>query len=352
MISRRAVLSGGLGLAACVQETPESPPSDISLRDMPFPVGSAMMTGHIENEGFLALARRHISQVTPEWEMKMEYILQPDGSLRLDASDRIADFARREGMRLHGHTLIWYADEGGGAFERLEDDTAAFARAYRDYILAVAGRYRGVARSWDVVNEPIDEVGQGYRSSIWSRSLGEIDHILRAFDHAAEADPDAILFLNDYHLENIPRKRRWFMRLVETLLSRGCKLGGLGTQTHLDIDMEPGKIKAAISDLATFGLPIHLSELDISTHMKDFDLRSMPDRLRRQAAVAREAAEAFVSLPPRQRFAFSLWGLRDSDSWLRGPSGTSPDDQPALFARDGSPKPAFAAVAEVFAGAA
>ena len=43
--------------------------------------------------------------------MKMEYILQEDGTFRFDAPDAIAAFARDHGMRLFGHTLVWYAAE-------------------------------------------------------------------------------------------------------------------------------------------------------------------------------------------------------------------------------------------------
>jgi hypothetical protein len=46
--------------------------------------------------------------------MKMEYIVQPDGSFRFDAPDRIAAFARAHGMGLLGHTLVWYAQAPGG----------------------------------------------------------------------------------------------------------------------------------------------------------------------------------------------------------------------------------------------
>ena len=209
-------------------------------------------------------------------------------------------------------------------------------------------RYKPVARSWDVVNEPILDDGSGLRTSIWSRMLGEHEHIIRAFDVAATADPTAVLFLNEYHLELKPVKRVRFMRLVERLLSAGCKLGGIGCQTHIDIDMERGAIGTALKELASFGLPIHLSELDISTNMKRVDLRTVDDRLRLQADKAAEVADAFMALPEKQRFAFTLWGLRDKDSWQRGPNGTGPSDRPTMFDDAGAPKPALGALARSF----
>jgi endo-1,4-beta-xylanase len=313
------------------------------------PVGCCVMTGQLADPAFSALVARHFSQLTPEWEMKMEYILRDDGFFRFDAPDRLAAFARANGMRLFGTTLVWYA-QSPPAFERLDGQGEAFARAYRNYILAVAGRYRGAA-GWDVVNEPIAEDGVGLREHIWAKNLGIDDHMVRAFDHAAEADPGAVLFLNDYNLENNPRKRLEFMRLVERLLKRGAKVGGLGTQTHLDSDMPRGAARTAIRELASFGLPIHVSELDVSLGRKAVDLRSHRDKLLRQADVAREVAQAYAELPAPQRFAFTVWGLRDQDSWLRRPPNAGDGrDQPLLFDDAGRPKPAFNAVAAALRG--
>jgi endo-1,4-beta-xylanase len=349
MIGRRAVLGSSLALAACgraAQSQPAAGPLP-PLKNAPFPVGGSVMTGHLHDPGFTAILDRNFLQMTPEWEMKMEYILQPDGSLKFDAPDAIAAYARDHGMRLHGHTPIRYAYEGP-SFQKLAGDKAGFGAAYDAYIRAVVGRYKGLARSWDVVNEPIKDDASGPRASLWSRTLGEVDHIVRAYKVAQEADQDAVLFLNDYFLESNPIKRATFMRLVDRLLAAGCPLGGIGCQTHIDIDLPSGAIGAALKDLASFGLAIHLSELDISTNMKKLDIRSTVDKLRLQAERASEVAAAFMGLPPRQRFAFTLWGLRDKDSWLRGPNGTGPADLPSMFDSDGAPKPALEALLKGF----
>jgi endo-1,4-beta-xylanase len=269
--------------------------------------------------------------------MKMERILQDDGALTFGGADAIADFTRANGLRLHGHNLIWYIYRPP-SFTKLKDDPAAFAKAYRDYILAVAGRYRGRVSGWDVVNEPVNEDGDGYRTCLWSEMFG-IDYVARAFHHAREADPDAVLFLNEYYLESRPRKLASYLRLVETLLKQGVPLGGLGTQLHMNWDYDPAGIDTMMRELAAFGLPIHVSELDVSIHAPALSLIGLDERLRRQAALITHAAEAFERLPAHQRYAFSIWGLRDSDSWLRNAAaGGDPSDQPVLFDERGQPK--------------
>jgi endo-1,4-beta-xylanase len=63
-----------------------------------------------------------------------------------------------------------------------------------------------------------------------------------------------------------------------------------------------------------------------------------------------ELAGAFMALPPAQRFAFTAWGLRDTDSWLRREPEDDGRDQPLLFDALGRPKPLAAALETVFRG--
>ena len=353
-LGRRSFLAAAAALAACkgraedadAQPRGPAPP----LKSLaPWPVGCCVMTSELAEPAYAGLLTRNFSQLTPEWEMKMEYILQDDGNFRFDRPDAIAAFARQHGMRLYATTLIWYA-QNPPAFQRLDGTGQRFADAYRNYILAVAGRYRGQAVGWDTVNEAVAEDGNGLRDCIWSRNLGQDDYMVRAFEHAAEADPGAVLFINDYNLESLPRKRATFMRLVERLLKRGAPLQGIGTQTHIDASLQPGALTTAIRELATFGLPIHVSELDVSLNRAG---GLFSDRIQLEARQARrygEAAEAFAALPERQRFAFTIWGLRDKDSWLRGPkeNPTPPWDTPLLFDDLGDPKTTFWAVADAW----
>ena len=312
------VLASALALGACDRRSAaQAAPADLPpLRTLAgFPVGTCVQAAQLDDPAFAALAAAQVSQLTPEWEMKMEYMVREDGSLRFDAPDRIAAFARTHGLRLFGHTLVWYA-QSPPAFARLEAGPK-FAAAYRDYIHAVVGRYRGQAAGWDVVNEAVAEDGDGWRECLWSQRLGGLEHMVMAFRHAREADPDAVLFLNDYNLENLPRKRATFLKLAEALLKAGAPLGGLGTQTHVAADLKAGELTATLKDLASLGLPVHLSEMDVSLSRAKGLLRDRRELEASQARVYAEAAEAFSGLPPQQRFAFTFWGLRDGDSWLK-----------------------------------
>lgn len=339
-LSRRTVLGSALALAGC--ERPAQSAAPVSAPPLQsaagFPVGAAIQAAQLQDPAFAALVAANVSQITPEWEMKMEYVVVDDGTFRFDAPDRIAAFARTRGLRLFGHTLVWYAQSPPG-FERLDEGRVRFADAYRNYILALVGRYRDVAAGWDVVNEAVAEDGEGWRDSLWAQRLGAFEHMVLAFRHAREADAAVPLFLNDYNLEYLPKKRATFLKLAERLLAAGAPLGGLGTQTHVAADLAPGTLRTAIGEIASLGLPVHVSEFDVSLS-RARGPRRRPELEAGQARVYAEAAEAFAALPAAQRFAFTFWGLRDKDSWLKRENGA---DAPLPFDDQGRPKAAAAA---------
>jgi endo-1,4-beta-xylanase len=327
-----------LALAACGRSARASGAPLPPLKSLvPFPLGVAAMTGEFDDLGWSTVVNANFGRVTPEWEMKMEALLGPEGWFDWTRGDRLAASADARGLKVHGHALIWYA-QNPPSFQRLGNDRARFAAAYRTYVLGVAGRYRGRVSGWDTVNEPVDNDG-ALRDCLWRQVLGD-DYMRLAFEHAHEADPGVPLFLNDYDLESRPNKRRGFMRVAESLLKAGAPLSGLGTQTHVAADLGAGQIKAAVADLARLGLPVHISELDVSLNRASGLDRG--DLERRQVALVAEAVNAMRALPRAQQYGITVWGARDKDSWLRRPPedrGLIPDT-PLLFDDDGRPKPA------------
>ena len=115
-LSRRALLASSLALVACDQAggaTAQARPGGPlpRLRDLaPFPIGTQIVTDQFAVPVITELASTQFDQITTGYELKMEYLVQPDGRLRFDGPDRIADFCRRNGQTMQGHTLIWYAD--------------------------------------------------------------------------------------------------------------------------------------------------------------------------------------------------------------------------------------------------
>jgi len=358
-LTRRALLAAPLALAACDRFAAARPAAGRlapPLKDIvPAPFGATGMTWQLDQPDWVEQILRHCSQLTPEWEQKMERTLGPGFSHDFSASDRVVAFARDNGLRVHGHTLIWYS-QGSEVFDDATVPRARFAAEYDRYITSFVGRYRGQMAGWDVVNEPVAEDGDGLRDCHWSRALGMDGYMVRAFEQARAADPDAVLFLNEYNLENIPAKGATFLRLVERLLKLGAPIGGIGTQSHLNIEIPAGQITTFMRDAASLGLPIHVSELDFPIQRDGGrmpDLRPTAERRAQQVARVGELAEAFAALPERQRYAFTTWGLRDTDSWLLREDGKARgDESPLLLDAAGHPNPAYQALVDAFTGRA
>lgn len=341
--TRRAVLGSALALAACGPRANSQPAGGpvAPLKSLaPFPIGTCVQVRFLDDPAYAGLVTEHFSQLTAEWEMKMEYTVLPDGAFRFDRPDAIAGFARQRGMKLFGHTLIWYAQEPE-AFVNLDEQRTSFARAYDNYITAFVGRYRGQASGWDVINEPIKDDGSGLREHLWSRRLGEIDHMVRAFHVARAADPGAVLLINDYNLESNPAKLDQYQRLIDRLLKAGAPIDGIGCQTHCNADLPAGALTRTINSLARFGLKVHVSEMDVSIVRAGGWFVSREEKEAAQARLYAEAMTAFAALPETQQFAFTIWGVRDPESWLVKEDRS---DTPLLFDAAGRAKPALRAV--------
>ena len=342
---RRALLGGlaGLGLTGAT--------SCAAYGDIPalkslasYPLGVAVRRPQLDDPAWTSLAATHFSRLTPEWEMKMEYVLQPGGSLQLDRARAIADFARHHGMAMHGHTLIWYAQDGAW-FQALRSKPDAFLNAYVAYIQGVMMPFKGWIGGWDVVNEPVWNDGHDLRPCLWREVLGD-DYIGLALEAAHQADPQATLFINDYNLESTPKKRARLLKLCEDVLKKGAPLSGIGTQTHIDASLAKGALTAALKDIASLGLKVHVSEVDISLHVPSQGDVAEPRRA--QIALLEELVTAYDALPQAQRYGLTFWGLRDSDSWLNGKDNKSlVPDEPLLFDGKGRVKPLAQALARV-----
>lgn len=344
-LTRRALLASAgamLALDAPAQESVGY--SEPALRSLVTePIGCCLNTSDLESANFISRFSYHFSQITPGWEMKMAPLLTDNWNFRWEPVDKLIAFAERNGMRVHGHTLVWYLQKPK-PFIILDGSGKEFSNAYRLFITTVAKRYRKRVSSWDTLNEPILPDGSGLRPSLWSSNLGNDGHIVQAFDYVRDCDPNAVQFINEYDLEARPEKRLAFMRLVEKMLKLNVPIGGIGSQTHIKIDLPKGAMQSAIRDLSTFGLPIHISELDISFGRRWPDLRSLEKKRELQVHQIDEVLDAYMNLPEKQRYALTWWGFSDRDSWLRMPPmnvNGGESDEPLAFDEKGKPKKLF-----------
>jgi endo-1,4-beta-xylanase len=218
--------------------------------------------------------------------------------------------------------------------------------AMLDWITTVVTRYKGKAKAWDVVNEVIDEAGN-FRTGTsandafyWYPVLGS-SYIADAFNAAHAADPDAVLFINDYNLESNPAKLAATINLVNQLKTAAVPVHGIATQMHISINTPNGDIDNMFAQLAATGLKVHVSELDIRINPGNANPFSPTSALLdQQAQKYKYVAQSYkANVPAAQRYGITVWNVTDADSWIVGSMGQL--DFPCLFDAGYNKKPAY-----------
>lgn len=329
-----------------------------------------------------AVVVKQFNQIAPENDLKWALIHPNPGPDGYDfaPADAFVNFGVSNKMYIIGHTLVWHGQTPQWVFEGTNPPPAAvtnapggrFGRRFgyagprasreellarmREHIHTVVGRYKGKIKAWDVVNEALSDGGTNVlRNSLWLEIIGP-DFIAKAFQYAHEADPDAILRYNDYGLEN-PGKRQKLITLVKSLQEQKVPIHAIGTQAHLSVSSPSFEgMDRALTEMASLGLPIHVTELDInaaqggqrstgaeiSENAAATQGGQVDDASRRLAEQYASMFRAFLKHKDSVRMV-TLWGVNDAVSWRA--NGT-----PLLFDGHNQPKPAFDAVIRVGTG--
>ena len=345
-----------------------------------------------QNAKDIALVKEQFNQITAENDMKWQLIHPREGKDGYDfaPADAFVSFGLSNNMYLVGHTLVWHSQTPnwvfagtnpapvvtntaplasantnapgtnqfgrgrfGGSFGRYNGPRASrdeLLQRMREHIHTVVGRYKGKVKSWDVVNEAIAD-GSGtnvLRNSLWLEIIGP-DFIAKAFEYAHEADPNAILRYNDYGLEK-PDKRKKLITLIKSLQAQKVPIHAIGSQAHLNVSATFETMDQTLAEIATLGLPIHITELDVNSAaggQRGFGADIASNAATTQGGLVSDAEKKLTDAYAGIFRAFlkhrdsvkmvTFWGANDANSWRA-------NGKPLLFDGDNQPKPAFDAV--------
>ena len=315
-----------------------------------FMIGVAVNQRNISTPEQIALIKREFNSITAENDMKPQPTEPRKGEFNWENADKIANFCRENGIKLRGHCLMWhsqvgtwiYQDEKGNLLPKEE-----FYANMKHHIQAVVNRYKDVVYAWDVVNEavadsPVRPGQPELRNSPMYQIAGE-EFIYKAFEYAHEADPNALLFYNDYN-ECDPGKSDRIAGLVSRMKAAGVPVHGIGMQGHYNIySPSAAEIEAAVEKYAAIVDHIHVTELDIRVNT------DQGGALRFNQGQARQVASWEQSLQQDQYEnlfrimrkhadkvdCVTFWNLSDRDSWLGA------NNSPLLFDSNYQPKMAM-----------
>lgn len=330
-----AGIAGSMFLCCSSVENPEDTPKVSTLKEAPYVSGCAVVPSLLRtNLDYSATVVREMRSLTAENAMKMDAISAGKGQYNWTDADYIVDFARKNGMRVHGHTFVWHQALPSWVKE-FKGNRDEWIALLKEYVTDVATHFRGNIASWDVVNEAFNDDGT-YRSTPWYDNIGP-EYIELAFKFAREADPDVLLFYNDYGMEYSKAKSDAICAMAEDFKTRNIPIDGIGLQMHVNVNSQIEGFFSSINAAAETGLLVHVSELDVALNpSKDENMTLTETMLQKQKIVYKSMVEAFMSVPAAQRYGITLWGLDDSHSWL-----TPNPDWPLPFDADFNRKPAY-----------
>ena len=360
-----------------------------------FMIGVAVNQRNIANPDEVAIITREYNSMTAENDMKPGEVCKGPGQYDWSRADKIADFARKHGIKLRGHCLLWHSQfanwmfyeeptakekaaeekaakkaakelaaaakkagktveeyqaeqrrqamrqwqqgggqrgQFGGQFgqrgqqqqRRLVSKEVLFERM-REHIHTVVNRYKDVVYCWDVVNEAIADGGnQPLRNSTFYQICGDDEFIAKAFIYAREADPNALLFYNDYN-ECQPQKRDRIYEMVKRLKSQGVPIDGIGMQAHYNIyGPSEDEMEAALKKYSEIVDHIHVTELDIRVNEQmggqlNMDRNEGQVVTQEQKQMQEAQYDRFFRVLRRHKDkvdCVTFWNVSDRDSWV------------------------------------
>lgn len=322
-----------------------------------FPIGVAVSPGDLKNPAEEALILKQFNSLTPENAMKMGPIHPEENRYNWKDADAIVDFAVAHGLKVRGHNLCWHEQTPKWLFKdsagRLVSREVLLKRL-KDHITTVVSRYKGKVYAWDVVNEAIDDDSTKFlRNSLWYQICGE-DFIAKAFEYAHAADPNAVLFYNDYNTER-PQKRERVYRLLKKLVDAGVPINAVGLQAHWSVyEPMPDDLIATIKRFSSLGLKVQITELDISVYPWEKNMRNKrpgesdeytPELQRKQAE---QYASVFKIFREYKNVitGVTFWNISDKHTWLDGYPVPGRKNYPLLFDQNYQPKKAYWSVVD------
>jgi len=368
----RGFISGVMALfiliSGCTAQQAEAEKTLKEALDGKFYIGTALNAFQIngQDENSIELVKKHFNSIVAENCMKSGQIQPEEGKFNWELPDRFVEFGEKNNMHIVGHTLIWHSQAPRWFFvdeEGNEVGREVLIERMKNHIYAVVGRYKGRVHGWDVLNEAIVEDGS-YRKSKFYEIIGE-EFVELAFQFAAEADPDAELYYNDYGMAN-PGRRKGVIEMVKNLQAKGIKIDGIGMQGHLNLEsLNLEEFENSILAFAELGVKVMITEFDLTllpfpTRETTADVGLRAEYEARMNPYADGFTEEILTkwnqacadifrlfLKHQDKISrVTTWGVTDNHSWKNNWPIRGRTDYPLLFDRDYQPKPVVQTIIE------
>lgn len=306
----------------------------------------------------------------PAWYWHVEP--KKPGVFDFTGPDAVADFAKIKGAKLQAHNLVWHGAQPDW-LKKGNYTPDQLSNILKNHIQTVVKHYRdkypGMVIAWDVVNEcmsdssnldPKHSYPNGLRKNLlWGAihkpgSTDPTDFIQLAFQWAHEADPNAVLYWNEFHVEYKGFKMdRWY-KLVKELKDKGVPIGGAGFQGHITLayNHPASELLENMNRFADIGIQSQITEMDvmmfyknktppyglpraINPTKKDFQNQAVLYRDFFRVCLEAKNCNAFIVQGFWDRYSWMNWAFKNSSGKYEGPF------YPGLFDDNLKPKPSL-----------
>ena len=322
-----------------------------------FAIGVAVNQRNVSNPDQIALIKKEFNSITAENDMKPGEIHPQEGVWNFERADKIANFCRENGIKLRGHCLCWHSQFADWMFTDSKGKPVkkeVFYERLREHIHTVVNRYKDIVYAWDVVNEAMADDGRSwpgreqspYRQSRHFQLCGD-EFIAKAFQFAREADPNALLFYNDYSCVDEGKRERIY-NMVKKMKDAGVPIDGIGMQGHYNIYFpSEEQLEKAIVRFKELVNHIHITELDLRMNQE------MGGQLQGFSRGEAKPIPAYMNTLQTDQYArlfkvfrkhkdvidcVTFWNLGDRDSWL------GVNNHPLPFDENYRPKACYRAI--------
>ena len=254
------------------------------------------------------------NQSTPENASKWGVVEGRQGSRSWGNVDTIYNYCKTNGFPFKFHTLVWGSQEPNwiGSLS-----ATAQKQAVTDWIAAAGAKYPN-SDFVDVVNEPLHSPAS-FRNAIGGSGSTGWDWIVWSFEQARKAFPNSKLLINEYGIISDPNAANNYVKIINILKGKGL-IDGIGIQCHqFNMDnVSTSTMKNVLGILGATGLPIYVSELDITG-----DDNTQLNRYKEKFPVLYESQ--YVK-------GITLWGWIQGTTWISNTHliSTSGVERPAL----------------------
>lgn len=343
-----------------------------------FKIGGAIQNrSESDTSRYGRLVKKHFNTLVSDGMYKMTEILTDAKDLNkytFTYADTLMDFAKRNGMDMVGHCLLWekpsskkYIANDDGTFR----DTDTILKFMKEYITHVMQHFEGDgpaeeyipgvdysdwhAESWDVVNEAVQGVDDSgniiyTNNGSWYAALGA-DYIDYAYRFADETGYDNVkLRYNDFS-ENVDNKREAMIKMLKGLRERGLRVDIMGMQSHYGSHTTASSVRRALQDFLGMGINVDITEIDLnaytyiqSTEKKQLYEKGLPKEV--EFTQATLYAELFKLYREYAEYIdrVNFWSFQDNFAYANRDASFARTEYCGIFDRNYQAKPQYWAI--------